>query len=76
VGFHAHKLKGSAGMLGMAAVSRLAGELEAAAAEGRLDDEALATLWSTWVPTLDALRDRGLLDGLAPVPAELGPAPG
>ncbi|HET8747164.1 MAG TPA: ATP-binding protein, partial [Ramlibacter sp.] len=57
----AHKLKGSAGTLGLAAIGALAVRLEAAALEGRAERELVVQLRAAVVATRAELERRGLL---------------
>lgn len=57
----AHKLKGSSGTLGLAAVSRLAEQIEHAAQQGRLARELVPQLRATIDATRTELERRGVL---------------
>jgi HPt (histidine-containing phosphotransfer) domain-containing protein len=58
---HAHRVKGSAGTLGLAAVHALARRIEAAAEEGQVPSELLAQLRPAIAATRAELERRGLL---------------
>jgi signal transduction histidine kinase/CheY-like chemotaxis protein/HPt (histidine-containing phosphotransfer) domain-containing protein len=57
----AHRLKGSSGTLGFAAISRLAGLIEDAAARGETPRELVPALRATMEATREELARRGLL---------------
>jgi two-component system, sensor histidine kinase len=58
---HAHKVKGSAGTLGMARVSALAAGIEEAADRGETPRELVSQLYETILATREELDRRGLL---------------
>jgi len=58
---HAHKVKGSAGTLGLGRISALAAEIEAAAGHGDMPSHLVAQLRETVAATRDELTRRGLL---------------
>jgi signal transduction histidine kinase/CheY-like chemotaxis protein/HPt (histidine-containing phosphotransfer) domain-containing protein len=58
---HAHKVKGSAGTLGLARISALAAEIEDAAGRGETPRELVSELYETIVVTRKELDRRGLL---------------
>ena len=57
----AHRVKGSAGTVGLARLAALAGRLEAAAKVGETDAEALQAFAQALEASRAQLRDRGLL---------------
>lgn len=62
---HAHKVKGSAGTLGLARISALAAEIEDAAGRGETPRELVSQLYETIVATREELDRRGLLRAAA-----------
>ncbi len=61
----AHRLKGSSGTLGFAAISRLAGMIEEAAGKGETPRELVPALRATMDATREELSRRGLLEEVA-----------
>ena len=67
----AHRLRGAAGLYGLARVSALAGEVEAAAREGREVAGPVGRLAAAAAETREALRGAGLVSAKA-APGEVG----
>jgi CheY-like chemotaxis protein len=61
----AHRLRGSSGTLGFAAISRLAGTIEEAAERGETPRELVPALRATIAATRQELARRGLVEGEA-----------